>query len=340
MMMLCVIMMSICPVEVFGHSGRTDGSGGHYNRSTGEYHWHHGYGAHQHEDMDGDGDLDCPYDFRDTTGSSSGSSSSGSSTYSRPPASPTPYRTPLPRNTPTPDPEMTSPPNAAEADENNDNEQRRHWKVAFIIVSIAALLIVVLIQHGRIRNLQYYHKREIDLYKEKREEELAIHKRTVQQLEEAVIKQKRDEEQRVMSLKEAHRYEVRKLQRKLSTVSKVALRSISLDSQISVKNCIQKYDTDKTIDIPKDVYFLPGFRPVNGKVTLERIYGDYTVFVSKHGQCYHSDPYCSGMELRPAHVFDVFNKKRRCEKCFLAPSPNIPQWYIDLSEIYDRDINK
>lgn len=106
MMMLCVIMMSICPVEVFGHSGRTDGAGGHYNRSTGEYHWHHGYGAHQHEDMDGDGDLDCPYDFRDTTGSSSGSSSSGSSTY-RPPASPTPYRTPLPRNTPTPEPEET-----------------------------------------------------------------------------------------------------------------------------------------------------------------------------------------------------------------------------------------
>ena len=107
MMMLCVIMMSICPVVVIAHSGRTDGAGGHYNRSTDEYHWHHGYGAHQHEDMDGDGDLDCPYDFRDTTGSSSGSSSSGGSTYSRPPASPTPYRTPLPRNTPTPEPEET-----------------------------------------------------------------------------------------------------------------------------------------------------------------------------------------------------------------------------------------
>lgn len=35
-------------VLCFAHSGRTDSSGGHYNRSTGEYHYHHGYPAHQH----------------------------------------------------------------------------------------------------------------------------------------------------------------------------------------------------------------------------------------------------------------------------------------------------
>lgn len=46
---------------VFAHPGRTDGKGGHYNRSTGEYHYHHGYSEHNHYDMDGDGDPDCPY---------------------------------------------------------------------------------------------------------------------------------------------------------------------------------------------------------------------------------------------------------------------------------------
>lgn len=50
-----------------GHSGRTDGKGGHYDRSTGEYHYHHGYPAHDHYDMDGDGTIDCPYDFDDQT---------------------------------------------------------------------------------------------------------------------------------------------------------------------------------------------------------------------------------------------------------------------------------
>lgn len=40
----------------FAHSGRTDGNGGHYNRSTGEYHYHHGYSAHQHPNGV------CPYE--------------------------------------------------------------------------------------------------------------------------------------------------------------------------------------------------------------------------------------------------------------------------------------
>lgn len=49
------------------HKGRTDANGGHYNHSTGEYHYHHGYSAHDHYDMDGDGIVDCPYDFKDNT---------------------------------------------------------------------------------------------------------------------------------------------------------------------------------------------------------------------------------------------------------------------------------
>lgn len=57
-------------VPASAHPGRTDGSGGHTNRSTGEYHYHHGYPAHDHYDMDGDGELDCPYDFKDNTADS------------------------------------------------------------------------------------------------------------------------------------------------------------------------------------------------------------------------------------------------------------------------------
>lgn len=52
---------------VNAHPGRTDGNGGHTDRSTGEYHYHHGYSAHSHYDMDDDGDVDCPYNFDDQT---------------------------------------------------------------------------------------------------------------------------------------------------------------------------------------------------------------------------------------------------------------------------------
>lgn len=74
-LILILFLVFLIPLTVFAHPGRTDGSGGHTNNSTGEYHYHHGYGAHQHTDMDGDGVPDCPYDFDDQTGSRSGSSS-------------------------------------------------------------------------------------------------------------------------------------------------------------------------------------------------------------------------------------------------------------------------
>lgn len=44
---------------IFAHSGNTDSNGGHFDNSTGKYHYHHGYPAHQH--IDGE----CPYDFED-----------------------------------------------------------------------------------------------------------------------------------------------------------------------------------------------------------------------------------------------------------------------------------
>lgn len=77
--LLFLISISAISFSVYAHPGRTDADGGHYDRSTGEYHYHHGYPAHQHPDGI------CPYDFDDRTGQSSGSSggSSNSKTSSQ-----------------------------------------------------------------------------------------------------------------------------------------------------------------------------------------------------------------------------------------------------------------
>lgn len=40
----------------FSHPGRTDASGGHYDRKNGTYHYHHGYSAHSHPNGV------CPYE--------------------------------------------------------------------------------------------------------------------------------------------------------------------------------------------------------------------------------------------------------------------------------------
>ena len=59
---VCTVLLciSLSIIVVSAHSGRTDSSGGHYNHSTGEYHYHHGYFAHDHYDINGDGEIDCP----------------------------------------------------------------------------------------------------------------------------------------------------------------------------------------------------------------------------------------------------------------------------------------
>lgn len=45
------------------HSGGTDGKGGHWNHSTGEYHYHHGKPAHDHPNGV------CPYDTENSNDS-------------------------------------------------------------------------------------------------------------------------------------------------------------------------------------------------------------------------------------------------------------------------------
>lgn len=71
---LILVLFSSLVGEAFAHPGGTDSGGGHTDRRTGEYHYHHGYSAHDHYDMDGDGIKDCPYDFKDNTDHHSNSS--------------------------------------------------------------------------------------------------------------------------------------------------------------------------------------------------------------------------------------------------------------------------
>lgn len=102
---------------VLAHSGKTDANGGHYDRSTGEYHYHHGYPAHQHYDMDGDGVADCPYDFDDKTDHSSRSDSGSSHAV---------------QSTPRPSPQKS------------DDSKAKHISVGEIVVFVILAPIVVL----------------------------------------------------------------------------------------------------------------------------------------------------------------------------------------------------
>lgn len=58
---LLLILLLSNLISAYAHSGRTDENGGHYDKSTDEYHYHHGYPAHDHSDGV------CPYNFDDQT---------------------------------------------------------------------------------------------------------------------------------------------------------------------------------------------------------------------------------------------------------------------------------
>jgi len=58
---VCVLLSALAVGMAYAHSGGTDANGGHYDRSTGEYHYHHGYPAHSHAGGR------CPYDYKDKT---------------------------------------------------------------------------------------------------------------------------------------------------------------------------------------------------------------------------------------------------------------------------------
>lgn len=45
---LLLVAFNFCFLISFGHSGNTDSQGGHHNRRTGSYHYHHGSSAHSH----------------------------------------------------------------------------------------------------------------------------------------------------------------------------------------------------------------------------------------------------------------------------------------------------
>lgn len=67
-LLLSAALLLLFPTSVFAHAGRTDANGGHFDLSTGEYHYHHGFPAHQHTDGY------CPYNFADETDYGSGGS--------------------------------------------------------------------------------------------------------------------------------------------------------------------------------------------------------------------------------------------------------------------------
>lgn len=118
--LLSVFIISLI-IPVFAHPGSLDENGGHYDRSTGEYHYHHGYSAHQHENGE------CPYDFKDNVDDDytpNNNSSSNNHTY--------------------PDESITIEPTTKQVSASNGIREVEGFLILFLIIAFLVVFLYVL----------------------------------------------------------------------------------------------------------------------------------------------------------------------------------------------------
>lgn len=89
--------------------------------------------------------------------------------------------------------------------------------------------------------------------------------------------------------------------------------------------------TEEYVKLPAGVQLDLKCIPVKGFVTEARPFGDYTVYVSANGSCYHrKESCCKG--ARPVHLFSLPGKIEACKTCTRNwPHESIvPEWYRQI----------
>lgn len=292
---LCIIMALLLLTVASAHPGRTDSHGRHRDRETGEYHYHHGYEAHQHTDLDDDGIPDCPYDFDDKTGESSGSESDFTSGKQED------------------HPEIVSVEtkeshNSTQESRNNsttakENEKRKIpdgvlWFLVFVVGPYAALFLYV----------------SICVFIENRRNRIKI-------LRESMFELSRIYETEInkRNWRSYHKHHQKILAHEISDqLRNINGRALNIKLSYNPKNVP---DIDSIAPIPNGCFIgadaLPHSRPDD----------DYTVFVTKSG-VYHSRKCAYAKYGHSVNIIKVVSS-RPCFKC--NPNPDL-RWYVKRVE--------
>lgn len=292
---LCIIMALLLLTVASAHPGRTDSHGGHYDSETGEYHYHHGYAAHQHTDLDDDGIPDCPYDFDDKTGESSGSKSGFASGKQE-------YHSEII----TVETEKTHQPTQINRNSSiaaKENEKRKIpdgvlWFLVFVVGPYAALFLYV----------------SICVFIENRRNRIKI-------LRESMFELSRIYETEInkRNWRSYHKHHQKILAHEISDqLRNINGRALNIKLSYNPKNVP---DIDSIAPIPNGCFIgadaLPHSRPDD----------DYTVFVTKSG-VYHSRKCAYAKYGHSVNIIKVVSS-RPCFKC--NPNPDL-RWYVKRVE--------
>lgn len=351
---------------MYAHPGRTDSRGGHYNRSTGEYHYHHGYPAHQHPDGV------CPYDFDDRTGHSSGSSNKISRDQ---------------------EPDLNSQLKNAQAklntvtmQLNSANEDlkktQRYLGYAIAIFSALGIPAVWFLYHSIKDNKK--HASDLQALQEtnkRLQEECSRLKQTdwidkLNQMEQqkntlmqsndelqtqinALQKELKDiklfysslqyEKAKLDHTKQQLEFHIERLQNDLAKTQQVLQRTLTAAKQeaeysSSLRSQLESLTTD-ALSFPKEFLYKAG---VPNGVTFDSNYLPHyyvkpsvekhmRVYISPTGKCYHRVFGCSGATIQ-VHLFTVADKYIPCERCipYEARNYKIPNWYYEFLQLLNQ----
>lgn len=322
--LICAAIVFALPQTVQAHPGKTDSAGGHTDRSTGEYHYHHGYEAHQHYDMDGDGIDECPYDFDDQTGHDSGSSDNSSNNYV--------YDPPATRST-IPPIVMTT----AYQETGNAAEEAKtvpHWVYwIFVIMSavVFGLICAVRSKNTEIEAMQNRHYGELSEIIKKHDRELSEQERRLladAEYQKKCFESQIEEKDRLRSDAEE---EKEKVERKLHYVyENINTGDTYFPEEPFIPAHIRK------IAIPDDVYFTKDHIPVKGVLTKNAPFGTYTVYVASKSTIFHENPSCANTSVKPVHIFEAAKNCRPCIRCGYGHTRSIPDWYTQLQREVGR----
>lgn len=307
-----ILILFLLAVPASAHPGDTDSSGGHYNRDTGEYHYHHGYSAHEHTDMDGDGELDCPFDFDDQTGRSSGSASNSPSSART--DSDTDYYTRYWEGYHDAEPiayedgyEAGLEKGRAEGHADGRTEALTTVGLAIAWLGIMGFLI------GRIVYRSCRKRRAAE------EAEQAAKLRRLQDDYGKLIRQR---DQQIENLQRDYAEQIRRLRQSVNK------------SRISA--LLQSHDPEgkSGLQVPEGVEIC-GNVVSAGEQTADAPYGSYTVYTSPHGKCYHASRGCSGAYSPQCLQEMKYRQVPHCTRCvnLTVAAMTCPDWYVRFKQI-------
>lgn len=321
-MLICIASLSALTITASAHSGRTDSKGGHWNRSTGEYHYHHGYSAHQHKDMDGDGKLDCPYEFNNKTSTQQKISVD---VPSLPKSSGSGYTKPT---------ETVKPTEPVKSVKNQNTANDGVITFLLFVTILESIVIVGLAFSCRNKNYEIYtmrqrHSETIKSMEQDFEEKTASMIEGVKELSELESKIKTshgnlvDIISQINSKKDALKFWESEKEKAKLEVDKIRESGV-LEKEKTL------LDIARIKNAPPDVSFAKDGYPIYWEYLPSKPYGDYTVYYNPRGQVYHLDRICSPYFAIEMHLFKAIPLGRPCKKCAKKYQDfKIPEWFTD-----------